>query len=49
MKYFQLGSILALCSIVMATPIPDASPDILGCGLEGRPMKPLALSPECAW
>lgn len=49
MKYFQLGSILALCSMVLAAAIPDASPDSLPCLPQGggRNNKPIVPGTEC--
>lgn len=46
MKYIQLGSILALCSMVLAATIPDVpTADIIACIKDGR--KPIVPGTAC--
>ncbi|CRL25041.1 unnamed protein product [Penicillium camemberti] len=49
MKYFQLGSILALCSMVFAAAIPDASATGTSACIKqgGGPRKPIVPGTEC--
>lgn len=49
MKYFQLGSILALCSVAFAAAIPDASVTGTSACIKqgGGPRKPIVPGTEC--